>query len=128
VKPKRIREQSGRVAKHRAGHSEKPKRYQVIDERIKDLYDGLNALAKRVAAFEQPAKKEPLSFLDGNMRANTRLILERCIEEGAAHGYRRAHKHVENPSDGAIADAISSAIWLEIDTYFDFCVLEQFDD
>jgi len=54
------------------------------------------------------------------MKANTRLILERCIEEGAAHGYRRAHKHVESPSEGAIIDNISDAIWLEIDTYFNF--------
>lgn len=54
------------------------------------------------------------------MKANIREILERCIEDGAAHGIRRAHKHVEKPSDGAIADAIVDAIWLEIDTYFDF--------
>jgi hypothetical protein len=54
------------------------------------------------------------------MRANTRAILERCIEVGAAHGIRRAHKHVEKPSDGAIADAVADAIWLEIDCYFNF--------
>lgn len=54
------------------------------------------------------------------MRANIRAILERCIEDGAAHGIRRAHKHVDNPSEGAIIDNISSAIWLEIDTYFNF--------
>lgn len=54
------------------------------------------------------------------MRANTRAILERCIEDGIAHGYRRAHKHVEKPSEGYTVDAISAAIWLEIDTYFDF--------
>lgn len=54
------------------------------------------------------------------MRANIRGILERCIEDGIAHGYRRAHKHVENPSEGAIADNISDAIWLEIDSYFNF--------
>lgn len=54
------------------------------------------------------------------MKANIRMILERCIEDGIAHGYRRAHKHVDNPSEGAIIDSISSAIWLEIDTYFNF--------
>lgn len=54
------------------------------------------------------------------MKANIRMILERCIEDGIAHGYRRAHKHVDNPSEGAIIDNISSAIWLEIDTYFNF--------
>lgn len=54
------------------------------------------------------------------MKANIRGILERCIEDGIAHGYRRAHKHVDNPSEGYTVDAISAAIWLEIDTYFDF--------
>jgi hypothetical protein len=54
------------------------------------------------------------------VKANIRGILERCIEDGAAHGIRRAHKHVEKPSDGAIADAIVDAIWLEIDSYFNF--------
>jgi hypothetical protein len=54
------------------------------------------------------------------MKANMRLLLERCIEDGIAHGYRRAHKHVDNPSEGYTVDAISAAIWLEIDTYFDF--------
>ena len=54
------------------------------------------------------------------MRANIRGILERCIEDGIAHGYRRAHKHLENPSEGVISDNISDAIWLEIDTYFNF--------
>lgn len=54
------------------------------------------------------------------MKANIRGILERCIEDGIAHGYRRAHKHVDNPSEGAIIDNISAAIWLEIDSYFNF--------
>jgi len=48
----RIREQSRQVAEYMAGQGERPKRDQVIDERIKDLYDGLNALAKRVADIE----------------------------------------------------------------------------
>ena len=54
------------------------------------------------------------------MKANIRGILERCIEDGIARGYRRAHKHVDSPSEGAIIDNISAAIWLEIDSYFDF--------
>lgn len=54
------------------------------------------------------------------MKANIRGILERCIEDGIAHGYKRAHRHVDNPSEWAITDHISSAIWLEIDTYFNF--------
>lgn len=59
------------------------------------------------------------------MRVNIRQILERCVEDGIAHGYRRAHKHVDKPSEGAIIDNISAAIWLEIDSYFNF---EEFND
>ena len=54
------------------------------------------------------------------MKANIRGILERCIEDGIARGYRQAHKHVDKPSEGYTVDAISAAIWLEIDCYFDF--------
>jgi hypothetical protein len=36
------------------------------------------------------------------MRAKTRVIIERCIEEGVRHGYRRAYKHVENPQRGRV--------------------------
>jgi len=59
------------------------------------------------------------------MKANIRGVFERCIEDGIAHGYRRAHKHVDSPSEGYTVDAISAAIWLEIDTYFTFEELTQ---
>ena len=54
------------------------------------------------------------------MRPNSRAILERCIEDGISHGLHRAYKHVDTPSESAMVDAISSAIWLEIDCYFNF--------
>jgi hypothetical protein len=54
------------------------------------------------------------------MKAQIRAILERAIEDGLQHGYDRAHKHVDNPSRGGMIDALDSAIWLEIDTYFRF--------
>ena len=54
------------------------------------------------------------------MKPNIRAILERCIEDGIARGYRHAHKHVDKPSEGYTVDTISADIWLEIDTYFDF--------
>ena len=54
------------------------------------------------------------------MRANVRTILERCIEQGAERGYRRAFKHTDSPSESHILSQIDDAIWLEIDTYFDF--------
>ena len=54
------------------------------------------------------------------MKPRTRLIIERCIEDGIRHGYRRAHKHVENPSESGFIDNISASIWLELDAYFEF--------
>jgi len=47
-------------------------------------------------------------------------MLERCIEHGTERGYRRAFKHSDSPSEAHILSEIDAAIWLEIDTYFDF--------
>ena len=54
------------------------------------------------------------------MKANTRTLLERCIEEGTKRGYIRAFKHTDSPSESLILQTIEDAIWLEIDTYFNF--------
>ena len=54
------------------------------------------------------------------MKVNMRLLLERCIEDGVARGYRRAHKHTDEPTEAHILSQIHDAIWLEIDEYFDF--------
>ena len=54
------------------------------------------------------------------MRVKTYLILERAVEEGARLGYRRAFKHVENPSEEQIVDALTEAIMLSVCEVFDF--------
>ncbi len=54
------------------------------------------------------------------MKVDMRMLLERCIEDGLERGYRRAHKHTDNPSPAGITTAQNDAIWLEIDTYFKF--------
>ena len=59
------------------------------------------------------------------MKPRTREIIERCLEEGVRHGYRRAHKHVENPAELAFCDDVINCIWLELDTYFSFEYLED---
>ena len=55
-----------------------------------------------------------------DMKPNSRVILERCIEEGTKRGYKRAFKHTDSPSESGILQSIEDAIWLEIDTYFNF--------
>jgi len=54
------------------------------------------------------------------MKPNIRLILEAAIERGVDRGYKRAFKHTDSPSEPAILQSIEDAVWLEIDTYFDF--------
>jgi len=58
------------------------------------------------------------------MKAKLRLLLERCIEDGVKRGYARAFKHTDSPSEAGVLQSVEDAIWLEIDTYFDFEVEE----
>lgn len=54
------------------------------------------------------------------MKVRTRVLLEECIDRGIERGYRRAFKHTDSPSEVHIVSQINDAIWLEIDTYFNF--------
>jgi hypothetical protein len=54
------------------------------------------------------------------MKPKTRVILEMAIEQGVRRGYARAHKHVENPTEGAIIEHIEDCVMGEIYEYFTF--------
>jgi hypothetical protein len=54
------------------------------------------------------------------MRPKFRVILEMAIEEGVRCGYRRAHKHVDNPTEGAICEHIEEQVMSALYEYFDF--------
>jgi archaeosine-15-forming tRNA-guanine transglycosylase len=54
------------------------------------------------------------------MKPKFRVILEQAIEEGVRRGYSRAHKHVENPTEGAIIENIEDAVMSSIYEYFTF--------
>ena len=54
------------------------------------------------------------------MKPKFRVILEQAIEEGVRRGYSRAHKHVENPTEGAIIEHIEEAVMSSIYEYFTF--------
>ena len=54
------------------------------------------------------------------MKPKIRVILELAIEQGVRRGYSRAHKHVENPAEGAIIDQIEEAVMSQIYEYFTF--------
>lgn len=54
------------------------------------------------------------------MRVNERALLERCIEEGLRDGWRRAHKHTDQPTESGMRETMWDAIWLHIDEFFEF--------
>ena len=54
------------------------------------------------------------------MKPNYYAILEECLELGVPRGYRRAHKHNENPAEEAIFLEIEEAVMAEICQRFFF--------
>ena len=54
------------------------------------------------------------------MKPKFREVLEMAISEGVQFGYRRAHKHVENPTEGAIIDSICENVMDCIYEWFEF--------
>lgn len=54
------------------------------------------------------------------MKPKVRTILEMAIEEGARIGYRRAHKHMDEPDESLVVSTIENEIMNVIDIYFDF--------
>ena len=59
------------------------------------------------------------------MKPNYYAILEECLELGVPLGYRRAHKHSENPTEEAVFLAIEEAVMSEICQRFIFESPEQ---
>lgn len=54
------------------------------------------------------------------MKPKFSKILETAVEQGVSYGYRRAHKHIENPTEGAIIDSIVEQVMNSLDEWFDF--------
>ena len=46
-------------------------------------------------------------------------VLEMCIENGLAYGYRRAFKHNDNPTEEEMTDQIKQSIMHELYEWFD---------
>ena len=49
------------------------------------------------------------------MKISEFVVMERAIEEGVRLGWRRAHKHVDDPDEAGACDVIESAVWLALD-------------
>ena len=54
------------------------------------------------------------------MKPKIKVILDRAIEEGVRRGYRRAFKHVDNPTEESICEHIEECVISEIYEYFTF--------
>lgn len=59
------------------------------------------------------------------MKPKTYNLMERCVEDGVARGYRRAFKHTDDPGEHAILDNIVSGVMLELSEWFDFEAVEE---
>jgi len=55
-----------------------------------------------------------------DMKAKTYNILQDAIENGIDCGYRRAHKHTDDPSEAILKAEIDRAIWDSIHEVFTF--------
>jgi hypothetical protein len=54
------------------------------------------------------------------MKPKTYNLVERCVEDGVAYGYRRAFKHTDSPLEEVILDSIVSGVMLELSAWFNF--------
>ena len=60
------------------------------------------------------------------MHAKEYVIMSRAVEEGVATGWRRAHKHLDNPSPEAIQGALVDEVTNALCEVFDFPEVTDF--
>jgi len=71
---------------------------------------GENCYEKGCEGLISQPDKTTLPTPDNAIRFNSYAIVERAVSEGIAHGYRRAHKHVDNPSESSVQHSIEMAV------------------
>ena len=54
------------------------------------------------------------------MKPKFLVILEQALEEGVKRGYRRAFKHIEDPTEESICQHIEDQVMSSLYEYFDF--------
>jgi len=54
------------------------------------------------------------------MKAREYQLLERCVEDGIARGFDRAHKHDDSPGEESIQESIKCEVMNEVCEWFDF--------
>jgi hypothetical protein len=59
------------------------------------------------------------------MKPKTYSLMEKCVEDGVARGYRRAFKHTGDPDEADIRESVVDCVMLELSEYFDFEAVEE---
>jgi hypothetical protein len=54
------------------------------------------------------------------MKVKVERVIEDCLNSGINLGWNKAHKHLDDPSEGLIKDAIHDCIMEQIYEYFSF--------
>ena len=62
------------------------------------------------------------------MKVNEYQVLVDAVEQGVAHGYRRAHKHDDKPDECMIKEIIMDEVLNAICAYFHFENANQDED
>lgn len=54
------------------------------------------------------------------IKFKTYQLIERAVEDGLAYGYRKAHKHTDNPDEETLKQLILDAIMQEFSEIINF--------
>lgn len=54
------------------------------------------------------------------MKPNTYKLMCRAVEEGMAHGWRKVHKHNDNPDEDLLLCTLEEAVTNELCEWFNF--------
>ena len=63
-----------------------------------------------------------------NIKLSPYEMVRDAIQAGVTYGLRRAHKHVENPSDEQIVEAITQAVMTDLCDVLDFDTAQEDED
>ena len=81
----------------------------------------IEAETKAIRALNQLYKDNDKAMKTlADMKVKTRVILEMAIEAGVRRGYRRAFKHIDNPTEESICEQIEECVMSEVYEYFSF--------
>ena len=58
--------------------------------------------------------------ITGTVKIKSYEVVHRAVEEGAARGWQRAHKHTETPSQEAVIESVVEAVMGDLCEVLDF--------